>query len=259
MEDDTTRLIESVEPLLIHLHGYTTCDMAVLHAISRHQNQTLLNHLAENDIPLDHPECKQAWCHVDPKRLAWDKGLSIRAVHKASARAKVDGLLLTDPRGANQVTWRCINTPALKCMGLSEDADALYEKYRSGTLEAASAVTYKNKIFAFDPIDWTEYIQNHNVKDPGLFPESTIAAIELRHPCNFEFRNFFERQIFIEWMDWIDGLRGTGYTYRFFINKDCKNRPRGPSVTISHPQATGQERPFNWATANAPNEDGEAA
>lgn len=118
-------LLSDVEPVL-HKHGYSTGDCAVLFAIADKESTNLTKEIDVGTLDAYSKEGLDAWCWASAGYIAWKKGLGERSVRETLKKAELDGLIDVrrrtrvrggvEKRSFNGTDWRRINLPAFQAL-----------------------------------------------------------------------------------------------------------------------------------------------
>lgn len=118
-------LLSDVEPVL-HMHGYSTSECAVMFAIANAENSKLTKEIDAGNLDPYSRDGLDAWCRAGAASIAYTKGLTERFVFSALQRMELDGLIevrrRTKTRGGVErrsfvwPDWRRLNLPAFKVL-----------------------------------------------------------------------------------------------------------------------------------------------
>jgi len=204
-------LLSDVEPVL-HRHGYSTGDCAVLFAIANAENTNLTKEIDAGKLD---PYCKEGlngWCRMGAASIAFAKGLTERFVFGALQRLEFDGLIevcrRTKTRGGiekrsfSYPDWRRLNLPAFRTLerGLIQ-TDLELDGFQNGAKRLVTDLNYTSYLTPEDisPLDREETL--HLVEDSLSWEKSGVTVVGYRDRHHRDTALVFLRSV-LEMEEW---------------------------------------------------------
>ena len=164
-------LLSEVEPVL-HRHGYSTGDCAVLFAIANAENTNLTKEIDAGNLDPYSKDGLNAWCRAGAASIAFTKGLTERFVFGALQKLEFDGLIEVlrrtrtrggiEKRSFSWPDWRRLNLPAFKMLerGLPHTAVEL-DAFVNGAKRIVTRLDYSPYLMPEDilPADRDDALQ----------------------------------------------------------------------------------------------------